>query len=78
MTRTNKSDIIIVSRGQALTERRIKMEVMQDMGMTDSQYKSMRRRDKKELERILEVKTVEEKDKLIKEMLEIIQQDLED
>ena len=54
------------------------MEVMQDMGMTDSQYKSMRRRDKKELERILEVKTAEEKDKLIKEMLEIIQQDLED
>ena len=54
------------------------MEVMQDMGMTDSQYKSMRRLDKKELERILEVKTAEEKDKLIKEMLEIIQQDLED
>lgn len=54
------------------------MEVMQDMGMTDSQYKSMRRRDKKELERILEAKTTEEKDKLIKEMLEIIQQDLED
>ena len=54
------------------------MEVMQDMGMTDSQYKSMRRRDKKELERILEVKTAEEKDKKKKEMLEIIQQDLED
>ena len=53
------------------------MEVMKDMGMTDSQYKSMRRRDKKELERILEAKTTEEKDKLIKEMLEIIQQDLE-
>ena len=32
------------------------MEVMKDMGMTDSQYKSMRRRDKKELERILEEK----------------------
>ena len=54
------------------------MEVMKDMGMTDSQYKSMRRRDKIELERILEAKTTEEKDKLIKEMLEIIQQDLED
>ena len=54
------------------------MEVMQDMGMTDSQYKSMRRWDKKELERILEAETAEEKDKLIKEMLEIIQQDLED
>lgn len=54
------------------------MEVMQDMGMTDSQYKSMRRRDKKELERILEAESAEEKDKLIKEMLEIIQQDLED
>lgn len=54
------------------------MEVMEDIGMTDSQYKSMRRRDKKELERILEAKTAEEKDRLIKEMLEMIQQDLED
>lgn len=48
------------------------------MGMTDSQYKSMRRRDKKELERVLDAPTAEEKDKLIKEILEIIQQDLED
>jgi len=52
------------------------MEVMLDM--TDKQYKSIRRRDKKELERVLEVKTVEEKDKLVREILEMIQQDLED
>lgn len=50
----------------------------EDMGMTDSQYKSLRRRDRRDLERILEVKTAEEKDKIVREMLEIIQQDLED
>ena len=54
------------------------MEVIKDTGMTYSQYKSMRRRDKKELERVLEAKTAEEKDRMIKEILEIIQQDLED
>ncbi len=52
------------------------MEVMLDM--TDKQYKSIRRRDKKELERVLEAKTAEEKDSLIREILEMIQQDLED
>lgn len=48
------------------------------MGMTDSQYKSMRRRDKQALEKVLEAATAEEKDELIREILEIIQQDLED
>ncbi len=46
--------------------------------MTDKQFKSIRRRDKKELERVLEAKTAEEKDALIREILEMIQQDLED
>lgn len=54
------------------------MEVIQDMGMTDKQFKSWLRRIKRDLQEARDAKDEDSKNKKIDEMLEDIQQDLED
>lgn len=54
------------------------MEVMQDMGMTDRQWKGWLRRLKRDLEELKSETDEKERDKKLDIMLEEIQQDLED
>ena len=54
------------------------MEVIQEMGMTDKQFKSWLRRIKRDLQEAREAEDTETKNKKIDEMLEDIQADLED
>ena len=51
---------------------------MEDMGMTDKQFKSWLRRIKRDLQEAREAEDIGMKNKKIDEMLEDIQADLED
>lgn len=79
LTYANNYDIIIMSIGQAIDKKEVcKMEVKQDMGMTDKQFNGFVRFLLDALKEAQEEKEPEKKEKKLEKVIENLQQTLED